>query len=173
MELSPSSLLVCLIATAFLFLLLNRSRFTKLKPSMPQVPHGTSDQAASVDINPNPCVSQPPPQTSQSPPPSTPTGWPREEVYQTIHPQLLWIPFPSLHPPPASTCGRKGSVAIPWQEDLPCEDATGQLECRRNSDLLSGVGEQFTNSLGRRRLSWLVWEDGAVDDGKGRSACGC
>ncbi|KAB5580744.1 hypothetical protein GE09DRAFT_1051261 [Coniochaeta sp. 2T2.1] len=189
MELSSPSLLVCLISTAFLLLLLNRSRFTKHKPPAPQapmnnpVPQKPSDQADSDNMTTKsslPGPSQPPP----SPRPTThlheeqyrPTTHSYEEQYQPIHPQLLWIPFlpfPSLHPPPASTCGRKGSAAIPWQEDQPCEEAPGQLDFRRNSDLLSGVGEQFTASVGRRRLSWLVWEDGAVEDGKGSSGCGC
>jgi hypothetical protein len=80
------------------------------------------------------------------------------------NPPLIWIPFPRLDPPPSSICGRRGSVVTIWPGDLGGDRAVG-LKCPPDcpSDLLSGVGEQFTTRFGRR-LSWLVWSDSTVED---------
>jgi len=118
-----------------------------------------------------PLISQPPYEATLSPPPQghRTIEKPRDISYNlsTRHPLLIWIPLPPLGPPPSSVCGRKGSVATIGQGDLG--EGSGEMlgppprqpHC---SDLLSGVGGQFTTDVGRR-LSWLVWNDvAAVED---------
>lgn len=95
---------------------------------------------------------------------------PKREYNLPVRPvPLIWIPIPRLSPSPSSICGRKGSAVTIWPEDQD-KDSEERAECQRDgpSDLLSGVGEQFTTNPGRR-LSWLVWNDGAVDDANHRN----
>jgi hypothetical protein len=80
--------------------------------------------------------------------------------------------MPGLCPRTSSVCGRKGSAVAVWPQD-PSTAGGGLLECQQgaaSSDLeLSGVGDQFTATFGRR-LSWLVWNDGTLEDNSG--TCG-
>lgn len=80
------------------------------------------------------------------------------------HPPLIWIPISRLSPPSSTICGRKGSDVSIWAEDSS-QDSVDLAKSQRYgpSDLLSGVGGQFTTSFGRR-LSCLVWNDGDVDE---------
>ncbi|OIW35018.1 hypothetical protein CONLIGDRAFT_627062 [Coniochaeta ligniaria NRRL 30616] len=170
--------LACLAAIAFILILVYRTCSTRARVPQPQTPVDHDSPSSSV------LYSRQSPQSPSKisinrPPQGEPScGAYKERLHldhnlAIRHPPLIWIPIPRLGPPPSSICGRKGSAVTLWPEDLS-EGNGGTPECQRDgpSDLLSGVGEQFTTSVGRR-LSWLVWNEGAVEDSDATGAYRC
>jgi hypothetical protein len=90
----------------------------------------------------------------------------------TRHAPLIWIPYPTLAPPPSSICGRKGSTMTVRSEDLGPDSCSelSELACKGPTELLSGMGGQFATGIGRR-MSWLVWSDLDTEDNV--EMCGC